>query len=334
MRAFERDDAGLDDLDVADSAGTRMSLDAIMRATFTDGFLVLKDGVIRHERYFNGMTERTPHLSQSVAKSVTGTVAAILVKQGLLDPVQPITTYLPELADTAYRDATLQQVMDMTTGVRFDETYEDPYSEMGKLDVAAGWNPPPPGTDPDFPVAIACLGADRVAEDARSPAWRGLQLSVDRDRRDGHAMERASGRRLAQLVSEELWQKIGAEESAFFTVDPAGYALADGGFNATLRDYARFGQFILEGGQGLLPADWIEATRTRNAADQTNARTEARADAYYRNQFWVEDATSRNLMCLGVFGQLHPCRLCAADGDGQAYPPGRTFWRRPITSRR
>lgn len=304
VRPFERDEAGLEELRIADDSGARISLDALMDATFTDGFLVLKDGVIRHERYFNGMTERTPHLSQSVAKSITGTVAAMLVKQGLLDPAEPITTYLPELSETAYRGATLQHVLDMTTGVRFDESYEDPYSEMGKLDVAAGWNPPPPGTDPDFPwpshvwELIASLKTlDRPHGETFT--YRSIETDVM-----AHAMERASGRRLAQLVSEELWQKIGAEESGFFTVDRAGYALADGGFNATLRDYARFGQFILEGGRGLLPERWLETTRTRNDADQTNAQTEARKDAYYRNQFWVEDGVSRNLMCLGVFGQL------------------------------
>ena len=303
-RHFDRNEVDLDGLRVTNSDGASVTLPALLEETYTDGFLVIKDGVIRYERYLNGMTERTLHLSQSVAKSITGTVAAMLVRQGLLDPAAPITTYLPELDATAYRGATLQQVLDMITGVRFDETYTDPYSEMGKLDVAAGWNPPPPGTDPDFPwprhvweLILSLKTADRPHGEAFH--YRSIETDVL-----AFAMERASGRRLAQLISEELWQRIGAEESAAFTVDAAGYALADGGFNATLRDYARFGQFILDGGQGRLPDDWIEATRTQNDADQSNARTEAREDSFYRNQFWVEDSTTRNLMCLGVFGQL------------------------------
>ena len=77
-------------------------------------------------------------------------------------------------------------------------------------------------------------------------------------------MERVTGKRLPQLVSEELWQKMGAEESACFTVDSAGFALADGGLNATMRDYGRFGQLILENGGGVIPAAWIEATRNGN----------------------------------------------------------------------
>lgn len=115
------------------------------------------------------------------------------------------------------------------------------------------------------------------------------------------AMERATGRRLAQLVSEELWQKIGAEESACFTFDPAGYALADGGFNATLRDYGRFGQLILENGGGIVPEGWIEATRSGVHGPHFSASL---PEGSYRNQFWIEDPRSRSLMCRGVFGQL------------------------------
>jgi hypothetical protein len=114
-------------------------------------------------------------------------------------------------------------------------------------------------------------------------------------------MERATGKRLAELVSEELWQKIGADESACFTVDSAGYAIADGGFNATLRDYARFGLTILNDGGGIVPPDWIAATR--NGAHGPGYSPSLPRGAY-RNQFWIEDPRSRNLLCRGVFGQL------------------------------
>jgi CubicO group peptidase (beta-lactamase class C family) len=102
-------------------------------------------------------------------------------------------------------------------------------------------------------------------------------------------------------VSEELWQKLGCEESACFTVDRAGYALADGGFNATLRDYGRFGQMILDHGAGIVPAEWIAASRD---GDSWGEAYSAAFPGSYRNQFWIEDAQSRNLMCRGVFGQL------------------------------
>jgi CubicO group peptidase (beta-lactamase class C family) len=114
-------------------------------------------------------------------------------------------------------------------------------------------------------------------------------------------MERVTGKRLPQLVSEELWQKLGADESACFTVDSAGYAIADGGFNATLRDYGRFGQLILDKGRGIVPAGWIEATRTGRHGPDFNPSL---PEGSYRNQFWIENPRSRALMCRGVFGQM------------------------------
>jgi len=299
--ALPRAERDLDMLPVTDSAGRPTTLADLFEETYTDGFIVLKDGAVAYERYLNGMGERTLHLSQSVGKSITGAVAGILVGRGLLDPTRPITHYLPELDATAYRGATLQQVLDMTTGVMFDETYENPYSEMGKLDVAAGWNPPPPGSDPDFPwpshvweLIMSLKQATRAHGETFE--YRSIETDVL-----AFAMERVSGRRLPQLVSEELWQKLGVDESACFTVDSAGYALADGGFNATLRDYARFGQMILDGGAGVVPAAWIEMTRNGVHRPGFGAPI---PDGAYHNQFWIEDPRSRNLICRGVFGQL------------------------------
>jgi CubicO group peptidase (beta-lactamase class C family) len=294
----ERD---LDALPVKDSEGGETTLAGLLDETYTDGFLVLKDGAVAYERYFNDMTERTLHLSQSMAKSVTGAVAGILAGRGLLDAAAPVTTYLPELAATGWRGASLQHVLDMTTGVRFSEAYTDPYSDIGQVDVASGWKPVPPGSDPAFAwpahmwELIARLG-ETVRPHGATFEYRSIETDVL-----AFALERVTGKRLAELVSEELWQKIGADESACFSVDPAGYALADGGFNATLRDYARFGQLILDNGGGIVPAEWIEATRTGAHGPRFS---QSLPEGSYRNQFWIEDQRSRNLMCRGVFGQL------------------------------
>lgn len=300
-RALPRAERDLDTLPVTDSAGRPTTLAALFEETYTDGFIVMKDGSVAYERYLNGMGERTLHLSQSVGKSVVGAVAGILVGRGLLDPAKPITYYLPELEATAWHGAALQHVLDMTTGVVFDETYENPYSEMGKLDVAAGWNPPPPGSDPDFPWPGHVWELIMSLKQATRPHGEAFEYrSIETDVL-AFAMERVSGRRLPQLVSEELWQKLGVDESACFTLDPAGYALADGGFNATLRDYARFGQMILDHGAGIVPSAWIEATR--NGVHRPGFGAPIPEGAYH-NQFWIEDPRSRNLMCRGVFGQL------------------------------
>lgn len=301
VRELPRSEVDLDALPVSDSQGEPATLAGLLDETFTDGFMVLKDGKIAYERYFNNMTARTPHLSQSVAKSVTGTVFGILAARGVVDPKKLVTDYLPELAVTGWHGASLQHVLDMTSGVRFSEAYTDPYSDIGQVDVASGWKPVPSGTEPSFQwpenvfeLILRLTGTTRPHGTAFE--YRSIETDVL-----AFVMERATGKRLPQLVSEELWQKIGAEESAFFTVDSAGYALADGGFNATLHDYARFGQTILEDGAGIVPAAWIAETRQGVHGPDFSA---SMPEASYRNQFWIEDPRSRALMCRGVFGQL------------------------------
>ncbi len=185
--------------------------------------------------------------------------------------------------------------------MHFSEEYTDRYSEVGQIDVAAGWKPIPPGSDPDFAwpshvweLVLKLRTLDRPHGEAFE--YRSIETDVL-----AFAMERVTGRRLAKLVSEELWQKLGCEESGCFTVDPAGYALADGGFNATLRDYARFGQMILDKGAGIVPEGWIEASRNGVHGPHFSS---SMPEASYRNQFWIEDPRSRSLQCRGVFGQL------------------------------
>lgn len=247
--------------------GTLSTIETFLDDSYTDGFLVLHNGRIVFERYFNGMSERTLHLSQSVAKSVTGAAAGCLAALGVLEPPRPLSFYLPELAKTAYRDATVQHVLDMTSGVGFNEDYANPYSDVGRIDVASGWKPPPDGAD-DLPQHMweLILSLDlRERPHGERFVYRSIETDVL-----GFCMERARNKRLPQLVSELLWQPMGAAESACFTVDRAGFALADGGLNATLRDYARFGSLYLNAGvfngRQIVPAAWVKATRTGDHA--------------------------------------------------------------------
>ena len=147
-RRLPRLEQDLDALAVDGLDGAPATLATLLEQSFTDGFLVLHRGAVVHERYFNGMEPRTLHLSQSLAKSFTGALAGILAGRGVIDVAAPVAEYVPELAATAYRGATLRQLLDMTSGVRFSEDYTDPLSGMGRADVAAGWKPIPEGVDP------------------------------------------------------------------------------------------------------------------------------------------------------------------------------------------
>lgn len=279
------------------------TIDAWLDSSFTDGFLVLHKGEIVFERYMNGMTERTLHLSQSMAKSIVGSVAGILMGKGLLDANARVTRYLPELKKTAWKGATLQQVMDMTTGVKYVEDYEAPDSDISVTDVASGWRTPPPETE--FPECIweQILGlVETTREHGTLFQYRSIETDVL-----AHCMERATGTHLAELISDELWQPLGCEESACFTVDRAGYPLADGGFNATLRDYARFGQMLLQqgmaNGRQIVPAEWIKDIHNTNGDLFHAPYNLATPNGSYRNQFWIEDVNRKAFMARGVFGQ-------------------------------
>lgn len=304
VRELPRLERDLDGLIVASTFGGTTSLAGLLDETYTDGFIVLKDGAIVHERYFNGMEPRSLHLSQSVAKSVTAAAAGALAGKGLFDVDKPITHYLPELEETAYRGATVQHVLDMASGTRFEEAYTDPCSDIGQLDVSSGWKPIPPGSDPGITwprhVFEQVLGLKTLARPHGALfEYRSIETEVL-----GFCMERAAGKRLAQIVSDEIWSPMGAEESASFTVDCAGSALADGGFNACLRDYARVGLLYLENGGGILPPAWVEATRNGNHAIFGGRYHETLPEGAYRNQWWIENPRSRALYARGVFGQM------------------------------
>lgn len=301
---FKRSPTDLAQIEFEDADGGITTLQAWIDSSFTDGVLVLHGGEIVFEQYHNNMTERSLHLSQSMSKSVVAAVAGILIGRGLIDPAEKVTHYLPELKATAWRGASLQQVMDMTTGVRYTEDYEALDSDIAATDIASGWKRPDPGTD-----APACIWdqiltlTERVRKHGEKFQYRSIETDVL-----AHCLERVTQTRLADLVSQELWQPLGCEESACFTVDPAGYALACGGLNATLRDYARFGQMLLQQGKvkdrQLVPAEWVADIHNADHSLFAEPYTQAAPNGGYRNQFWIEDVDRPGFMARGVFGQL------------------------------
>lgn len=282
--------------------GRTASLADWLAEDYTDGFVVLHRGDIVFERYLNGMTDRSLHLSQSMAKSFTGTVAGILVGRGLLDPDSPVIEYLPELKRTAWKDATLRHVLDMTSGVRYVEDYEALDSDMAVTDMAAGWKPRR-GRAPSciWDQIITLKAVER--EHGALFQYKTIETDVL-----AHCMIRATGTGLAELFSRELWALLGVEESACMTVDSAGYPLADAGFNATLRDYARFGLLHMNGGvadgRRIVPAEWIEDTRRGDHSVFGEPYTDTLPNGAYRNKFWIESHGRPAYMAIGVFGQF------------------------------
>ena len=294
----------LDALRFDDAHGDRRSLEDFVTTQYCDGLIVLHGGHVVHERYYNGMNPRSLHLSQSVAKSITACVTGILVGRGLLDPLALVTDYLPELESTAYRGARLRDLLNMSSGVRYIEDYEAHDSHIAATDIASGWKPPREGFD-----APDCIW-DQILTLTESECAHGEKFDYRSIETDviAHCMERVTQTRLPELISNELWQPLGCEESACFTVDRSGYALACGGFNASLRDYARVGLMLSHEGRAngrqIVPADWVRDTWSSDNNMQDEARKRAFPNGGYRNQFWLRDVDTRVMMARGVFGQL------------------------------
>ena len=301
------------------AAGGTLSLDRFCEETYTDGLLVLYRGRVIHERYENGMTPSTTHLLMSVSKSVTSTVAGILAGRGQLAPTDLVTTHVPELAGTSFEGCTVRHLLDMRAGTRFNEDYDDMRADVRVYEQIYLWRPRTarrlPSTITDYYGTLRNARAHGGPFDYRSILTDLL----------GWVIERASGIRLADLISRELWAPMGAEFDAEVTVDAHGHAMADGGICCTLRDLGRFGQLMLDGGRRggaqIVPGAWIRDTLEPD--DDAVAAFSASADArelprgaYYRNKWWVVEPGGPIYMGSGINGQtvlIHgPARVVVA----------------------
>jgi hypothetical protein len=286
--------------------GTAGTVAEVMANTWTDALVVLHDGAIVAEQYWEGMLPSTRHLLMSVTKSVVGTVAALLVTDGTLDPAALVTAYVPEVAGSGYAGATLRDVLDMRTGVAFRETYTSPDAEVRVMERSMGWRPIKSGDPVGAYNYLASLGTSGPHGEAF------VYRSADTDML-GWVCERASGIRMAELISTLVWQPVGAEADAEITCDAVGSAIHDGGMSTTARDLARFGQMLLDDGEvegrQVLPRAWLDESR-HPTADVRAAFAESDNEVYlpggwYHNQFWfIPYGDGEIQLCLGIHGQM------------------------------
>lgn len=284
-----------------------MTVGRMLAQTATDGFMVLHRGKVVSEQYFNGMTPDTTHLLMSVSKSITSTIAGILIDRGKLSAESFITDVLPELRGTSFEGATVQHLLDMRTGTRFSEDYVDLTAEVRVYEEIYLWRPPSKRRLPaDATAYFATLKND--GEHGGPFRYRSVLTDVL-----AWVIERAGGARLAPLIARELWQPMGAEFDADVTVDGHGNAMADGGVCTTLRDLARFGLLFANGGmrgkQRIVPAAWIADT-VAGAPDGVEAFAlgadpgDRRPGAHYRNKWWVVAPQVPAYAGLGINGQM------------------------------
>jgi CubicO group peptidase (beta-lactamase class C family) len=298
--------AGLEELRIARDTGKALTFNQALEATSTDGIVVIHRGSIVFERYFNGMTKHSPHILMSVSKSMLGLVAGILICNGVLNGSRLVTEVLPELEATAWAGATVMHLLDMRTGAAFNEDYSATSGPMIAYRKAVGWNPLGPGERPSDLRSFF----QQLRDTDKPHGGRFWYVSPNTDLL-GWVIERASGRRYADLVSELLWKPVGAAENAYITVDRLGAPRAAGGMCAATRDLARVGQMLVEGGshagRQVVPSSWIEMITNDGDPGAWEAGNLASyypgIPIHYRAKWYVERRESPLLFCLGIHGQ-------------------------------
>jgi CubicO group peptidase (beta-lactamase class C family) len=295
----------LDSAPLPDVEGGSWTLSTMLEATHTDAIVVLRNGKIVYERYFHGMQPDSVHAYYSVSKSIASCVVANLVDRGVLNVSKRLAEYVPELARSAYADASVRHLLDMSVGIRYVENYEDDDSDDGRLQRLYGYKPQrsadEPGSSYDFAVTTKKEG-----EHGRVFHYVSLNTNVL-----GWVMERVTGVPAPRLIASEIWSKLGGEHDAYIALDGAGSAQLEAGFASSLRDLARFGQMLCQGGvfagQLTVPSWWISDTRERGDRRIFAASADAGLlpEAAYRNGFWVSDRGDHMaIVGLGKYGQM------------------------------
>ena len=265
------------------------SVDDWIEERSVTALVVLKDGEVVYENYFQGTGRDDRRISWSVAKSFLSALVGVLIEEGQIASLDdPVTKYAPELKGGAYDGATLRHVLNMASGVTFDEDYLDKNSDINRMGrvLALG------GKMDDFAAGLDATFA------APGETWQ--YVSID-THVVGMVVRGATGRPIAELLSEKIIQPLGLEFAPYYVTDGEGTAFVLGGLNLTTRDYARFGQMFAQKGswQGeqIVPADWVEASTSASAPT-------APGSIGYGLQWWIpQGAAAGEYMARGIYGQ-------------------------------
>lgn len=305
--------------DVSCTAGSSVvSLDEYMRLNRVTGLLVLKDGRIALERYALGVTAQTRSMSMSMAKSITSTLIGIAIKDRKIRSLDDaVTQYVPTLKGSTYDGVSVRNVLMMASGVKWNETYTDSSSDRRHLLEAQ---------IAQRPGAAMALMASLPRASAPGSIWN---YSTGETLVAGEVVRGATGVSLSQYLSDKLWKPLGMQSDATWWLDsPDGHEIGGSGIMATLRDYARFGQFFLRGGtidgRQVLPDGW-----TVEAGSPKTLTTGARQP--YGYMWWPVDGAPGTIheaasAAQGIFGQylyLNPReRVVIAQWSAQTRPSG------------
>ena len=274
-------------------AGKETPLSDALTELDTTALVIIRDGKLIHESYYKGTGRDDLRVSWSMAKSYMSGLYGQAIEDGLMDISKPIEFYLPQLKDTAYAGASVDDILNMTSGVRFNEDYLDPKSDINDMGRVLGLG----GSMDDYTTELK----DRQYEPGT--VWQYVSI-------DTHvaamALRKVTGKSLHQLWEETYGAHLGMGKAPFYLTDGEDVAFALGGLNLRTRDYAKFGQLFLQGGQWegeqLIPADWVSASTQNQAPNVHPIRGTG-----YGYQWWVpmpqEGPSKGDFFAVGIYGQ-------------------------------
>ena len=281
-----------------------MSWAQSLAANYTDGIVVLHKGRIVYERYFGVLEPETPHIAMSVTKSFFGTIAATLIAEGKLDENARVGQLVPELAATAFGDATVRQLLDMSTGLKYSENYADPNAEIWAHVRAGNVLPRPPGYQGPGTFYEFLQTVQKEGEHGQAFAYKTVNTDAL-----GWVIRRVTGKSIGENLAERIWSRIGAEQDAYFTIDTVGNEFAGGGLTAALRDMARIGEMMRNdgrfNGQQIVPKAVVDDIRRGgDKALFAKAGYALLPGWSYRNMWWVSHNEHGAFSARGIHGQL------------------------------
>lgn len=261
----------------------------------TTGLLVARGDTILFEEYYRGNTETSQVICWSVSKSVLSALFGIAMDEGsIISLDETVTDYVPSLKGSGYEGIKLKDVLQMSSGIRFNEDYADFNSDINRMGRAFAFNTP-------LDRYVASL------EREREPGTFNQYVSMDTQVL-AMVIREATGVNLSTYTEEKLWKPLGMEAEAYWLIDSAGMEAAFGGLNAVLRDYARFGLLYLNngrwGGREVVPENWIESSITPDAPHLMPGENPTSDWVLgYGYQWWIPEGDEGDYLAIGIYGQ-------------------------------
>ena len=273
-------------------------LDDLLNATNTTGFAIFHDGKLVRESYFRGNTRETHAIQMSVSKSFASFLVGVAIDEGKIRSVDDfVTTYVPTLMGSAFDGVTIKQVLEMSSGIKWDEDYGKLNSEIVRSIVATRL-----GSLDEFATTI-----ERESPPGELHHYASINTHVL-----GMVVRGATGMEYADYFEQKLWRKLGAEADAFFITDTQNQPLVLGGLSIRLRDMIRFGALYLENGRNhlgeqLVSTDWVAESTTPDAPRLMPGKNNPKSKTWfgYKYQWWIPLTPDHgDYSAIGIYGQF------------------------------